>query len=58
MATTLGYSTIEQTNTTTINNEDSQNIHEQRRKNKTIKNRCNKGHLWNIIIKNCNGSIH
>ena len=39
MATTLGYSTIEQTNTTTINNEDSQNIHEQRRKNRTIKNR-------------------
>ena len=39
MATTLGYSTIEQTNNTTINNEDSQNIHEQRRKNKTIKNR-------------------
>jgi len=39
MATTLGYSTIEQTNTTTINNESNLNIHEQRRKNKTIKNR-------------------
>ena len=39
MATTLGYSTIEQTNNTTINNESNLNIHEQRRKNKTIKNR-------------------
>lgn len=38
MATTLGYSTIEQTNTN-INNESNLNIHEQRRKNKTIKNR-------------------
>ena len=47
MTTSLGYSLIDQTNN--INDELSLNIHEQRRKNKTIKNKESNNKVDNIL---------